>query len=74
VSKASAEALLMLGLTVMWLTVSALAFRRARRTGQRSQWRYVALALAAVTLTLMMLNLAGYVFAGPGIQVQSRPH
>jgi hypothetical protein len=50
--------------------VSVLAFWRGRRTGRGSQWRYVALALAAVTLTLLILNLRGYEFAGPGLDVR----
>lgn len=65
-SRASSEAFLTGGLTVVWLTVSGLAFWRVRLTGRRSQWRYVALVLAAVTLTLLVFNLRGYEFVGPG--------
>jgi hypothetical protein len=70
VREASGEAVLTGGLTAVWLAVSALAFWRGRRSGRRSQWRYVALALAAVTLTLLILNLRGYEFAGPGLDVR----
>ena len=53
-------------LTVFWLLVSALAWRRQWRTGERSQWRYVALIGAGLTLFVMIMNLHGVVFTGPG--------
>jgi hypothetical protein len=74
VSQVSSEAVLTGGLTVMWLAVSAISTWRGRRTGRRSQWRYVALALAAVTLTLLICNLRGYEFVGPGLDVRKGSH
>lgn len=65
-STAHGEAILMGALAAFWLVVSALSFRLQRRSGYRSQWRYIALALAAIGLVLMALNLNGYVFSGMG--------
>ena len=73
-AQASGEAILTGGLTVLWLAVSAVATWWGRRTGRRSQWRYVALALAAVTLTLLVFNLRGYEFSGPGLDVHRGSH
>ena len=65
-STAHVEAIAMGTLAAFWLAVAALSFRLQRRTGHRSQWRYVALILAAFGLFLMVLNLRGYAFSGAG--------
>lgn len=71
-STAHTEAIAMAVFSLFWLSVAALAFRLQRRTGQKSQWRYVALIAAAFGLVLMILNLEGHVFSGAG-SARSQP-
>jgi cbb3-type cytochrome oxidase subunit 3 len=65
-STAHAEAIGMAIFTAFFLGLAALAFRTQRRTGYKSQWRYVALIAAAIGIILLILNLNGYVFGGMG--------
>jgi hypothetical protein len=70
VSTAAVEALAMAVLAGLWVLVTVLAVRSGRRTGRKSQWRVVAPLAAAFCLALLVLNLKGYVFSGPGLDVR----
>lgn len=65
-STAHVEAIAFAIYTALFLALSALAFRTQRRTGYRSQWRYIALVAAALGIIILIFNLNGYAFSGQG--------
>lgn len=52
--------------TAFFLVLAGLAFRTQRRTGYKSQWRYVALIAAAFGIVVLIFNLNGHVLGGLG--------
>lgn len=65
-STAHAEAVGMAVYTAVFLGLAGLAFRTQRRSGYKSQWRYVALIAAGIGIVLLTLNLNGFVIGGLG--------